>query len=238
MDPDRGDLDVYAAMVDEFDADTVLDVGCGTGTFACLLARRSKNVVGSDPALASVQVAARKPGADRVRWLVGDATAIPELQVDMVTMTGNVAQVFVTDEDWAATLAAARAALRPGGRLVFETRDPAKEAWRDWTPERTHKHVDIPGLGGVENWVDLIAVCLPLVSFRTTFVFASDGAVLTSDSTLRFRDRDEVIGSLRAVGLAVEDIRGAPDRPGLEMVFVAARAGASQLNLARRGGRS
>jgi pimeloyl-ACP methyl ester carboxylesterase len=41
-------------------------------------------------------------------------------------MTGNVAQVFRGDEAWAATLRAIRKALRPGGRLVFESRDPRK----------------------------------------------------------------------------------------------------------------
>jgi ubiquinone/menaquinone biosynthesis C-methylase UbiE len=149
LDPVRGDLDAYLAMADEFGASTVLDVGCGTGTLACLLAQRDRVVVGVDPACASVEVARRKPGAERVRWLVGDATAIPEPQVDMVTMTGNVAQVFLTDQDWTATLTAARSALHPGGRLVFETRDPAKEAWRTWSREQqTGRH---PWLGGVES---------------------------------------------------------------------------------------
>jgi ubiquinone/menaquinone biosynthesis C-methylase UbiE len=41
MDPDRRDLDVYAAMAEEFGARSVLDVGCGTGTLACLLAARA-----------------------------------------------------------------------------------------------------------------------------------------------------------------------------------------------------
>lgn len=47
---DRSDLDAYAALVEEFGARTVLDVGCGTGTFACLMARRGVSVIGVDPA--------------------------------------------------------------------------------------------------------------------------------------------------------------------------------------------
>jgi hypothetical protein len=59
------------------------------------------------------------------------------------------------------------------------------------------------------------------VSFRTSFVFESDGAVLNSDSTLRFRDRDEITVSLAGAGFQIQDIRDAPDRPGLEIEFVA-----------------
>lgn len=34
LDPDRRDLDVYAAIAGELGVRRVLDVGCGTGTFA------------------------------------------------------------------------------------------------------------------------------------------------------------------------------------------------------------
>ena len=44
--------------------------------------------------------------ADRVRWILGDMGTMPPLQVDVATMTGNVAQVFVEDHDWSATLEA------------------------------------------------------------------------------------------------------------------------------------
>lgn len=73
------------------------------------------------------------------------------------------------------------------------------------------------------TWVELTAVAMPLVSFRHTWVFESDGAVLTSDSTLRFRGREEIDSDLRCHGFEVEDVRGAPDRPGSEFVFVARR---------------
>ena len=176
-----------------------------------------------DPAEGSLAVARAKPGSHRVRWLLGDATGLPALQVDLATMTGNAAQAIIDPSDWAATLRGIHAALRPGGRLVFETRDPAARGWTEWTREHTYRVVDLPGVGPVANWVELTDVALPLLSFRTTFEFGVDGAVLTSDSTLRFREREEVVGDLSANGFVVDDVRDAPDRPGLEFVFLAHR---------------
>ena len=223
LDPDRSDLEVYAAMAAEFGARSVLDIGCGTGTLACLLASRGLSVTGLDPALASLDIARAKPFGDRVRWVHGTAAALPPLHVDLVTMTGNVAQVFLTDEEWGAVLAAAHAALRPGGRLVFETRDPARRAWLEWGRPHSYIRAVVPGIGGVETWEDLTEVSGEFVSFRSTCVFDSDGAVLTSDSTLRFRGRDAILDSLAAAGFAADEIRDAPDRPGREFVFVARR---------------
>ncbi len=212
----RPDLDVYEALIiDELGARSVLDVGCGTGTFACRLARRGLEVVGVDPAAASLAVARTKPDADGVRWLHGDATSLPPLQVDLAVMTGNVAQVFIDDADWLATLRGIAAALRPGGHLVFETRDPAARGWLPWDGRRE-------GIPGVTRTCALTEVREGLVSFRYTYAF-DDGAVLTSDSTLRFRGRAEVAHARAEAGYTVDEVRGAPDRPGLEFVFIARR---------------
>jgi SAM-dependent methyltransferase len=223
LDQDRSDLEVYAAMAAEFGARSVLDIGCGTGVFACLLASRRFAVTGLDPALASLDIARSKPFADRVRWIHGSVDALPPLQVDLVTMTGNVAQVFVTDAEWSAVLGAAREALRPGGRLVFETRDPARRAWLEWGRPHSDVKTVVPGIGGLEAWSDVTDVSGDLVTFRTTYVFESDGAVLTSKSTLRFRGRAAVTDSLAAAGFTVAEVRDAPDRPAREFVFIATR---------------
>lgn len=223
LDPDRSDLDAYAALVDELGVQSVLDLGCGTGTFACLLARRGKEVIGVDPAAASLDVARHKPEAEQVRWLHGDAFTLPSLQVDLATMTGNVAQVFVTDEEWGGTLEYVRTALRPGGWLVFESRDPEDRAWTEWNRSDSYSRMIIPDVDTVESWTDLIDVQEEWVSFRSTFVFEGDGSELTSESTLRFRSRAELIDSLVATNLIVREVRDAPDRPGRELVFIAQR---------------
>lgn len=223
LDADRSDLDHYAAMVEEFRARRVLDVGCGTGSLAVMLAERGCQVVAVDPADASLEVARSKRGAGRVRWLTGDATTLHPLEVDLALMTGNVAQVFVGDDDWASTLDGIRAALRPGGLLIFESRDPERQTWRDWTREKSFRRIDVTDVGIVESWVDLLQVRQEWVAFRWTFAFLSDGAVLTSDSTLRFRSRQALADSLDRRGFRVLEVRDAPDRPGREFVFVAAR---------------
>jgi SAM-dependent methyltransferase len=223
LDPDRSDLDTYAGLADELGARAVLDIGCGTGTLACLLAGRGLDVTAVDPAAAMLAVARAKPGAERVWWLHGTAPDLPPLQVDLVTMTGNVAQVFLDDQAWAGTLAAAGRSLRPDGWLAFESRRPERQAWREWTRDTTYQRQEIDGAGLVETWDEVTDVSLPFVTFRSTLVFHADGVELCSESTLRFRTLDEIGESLEAAGFRVEDVRDAPDRPGKENVFVASK---------------
>ena len=226
LDPDRSDLDVYVALADELGARSVLDIGCGTGTFALLLAARGCDVVGVDPAGASVDVARAKPGADAVRWVVGEAAAALPLQVDLVTMTANVAQVFTTEDAWREVLGAAREALRPGGHVVLETRDPDRRAWEGWTRELTDHVTQVEGVGRVRGWHEVVAVDDGpeglLVTFDSVTVLP-EGTRLPSSSTLRFATRAQVEGALAACGFELLELRDAPDRPGAELVFLARR---------------
>ena len=222
LDGPRDDLSAYRQIARDIGARRVLDIGCGTGSLALLLADDGCEVTALDPAQASVDVARAKPGAARVRWVVGEAADARASDVELVTMTGNVAQAIADPDAWRATLDAASKALAHGGHLVFEARDPVARAWEEWTRDRSHRVVATDA-GRVESWVELIEVALPLVRFRWTFVFHEDGAVLTSDSTLRFRERHEIEAQLDHAGFSVQEVRDAPDRPRRELVFVARR---------------
>src|SRR3954470_22357130 len=96
------------------------------------------------------------------------------------------------------------------GHFVFETRNPVAEAWRRWNREETYREAALEGAGVVACWEELTAVDLPTVSFRTTFEFRQDGTTLTSESTLRFRDREEIAISLRSAGFDDPQVRDAP----------------------------
>lgn len=225
--PDRADLAPYLDAADRLGARSVLDLGCGTGTLALLLAGRGLRVTAVDPAAASLAVARAKAGAEGVSWLHGGASALPGgLRVDLVTMTANTAQEITDPAAWHATLAAAFTALRPGGHLLFETRDPGRRAWLDWTPESTRSTTTLPdGGGSVTSWLDVLSVDGPLVTFRHTYAFEPGGRRLLSRSTLRFRDRAELAADLAAHGFAPPEVQDATDRPGLELVLLAGRPG-------------
>lgn len=223
FDGDRSDLTAYLNVAKELGAERVLDVGCGTGCLAVMLAESGRTVVGVDPARASLEVARSKDKTATITWIHGDATKASAFMADLAVMTGNVAQVFITDDDWSQALQAIHAALRPRGYLVFETRRPERRAWEEWAADTDPSILDITGSGPVEQRREVTGVSLPLVSFRYTYTFLADGAVVTSDSTLRFRSRNELESTLAAHGYRVLDVREAPDRPGREFVFIAQR---------------
>lgn len=216
FDSDRSDLDAYVATVLELGAVCALDLGCGTGTLAIKLAALGLDVVAVDPARAMLDVARGKQGADRVRWIQGNALSVSsELRVDVVTCTGNAVQAILDDDDWNRMLGAVHCVLGAGGHFVFETREPSMRAWESWSRERSYAVVR-----GMERWEEVTSVGWPLVSFDSTTVFP-DGTRVVATSTLRFRERAEVEADLRVNGFCVVDVRDAPDRPGRELVFLA-----------------
>jgi len=222
LDDDRSDLDAYMAIASEVCAGSVIDIGCGTGSLAVRLARTGRTVVGVDPAGASLDIARTKPFAESVTWVHGDATTLlgRAVTADLAVMTGNVAQVFVSDEDWVSTLAAVHDCLHLGGWLVFETRRVEVRDWERWDAGPTR--VDLSDGGSVVVSTTVTEVALPLATFESTTTVG--GEVVASASTLRFRESDEVERDLNDHGFDVVDVRDAPDRPGKELVFLARRA--------------
>ena len=199
---------------------SVLDLGCGTGELAASLST-GREVFGVDPAGAMLDVARRRPGGYGVTWVEGDARSVRlDRRFDLIVLTGHAFQVFLTEADRRTVIETIAAHLAPGGRFVFDTRNPAREEWREWTEERSRRIVEHPLRGRVEAWNEVD--CDPatmIVTYRTLYRLA-DGAVLFADSRIAFPDKDEVEHAIREAGLVAErwlgDWSGAvwsPDTP-------------------------
>ena len=202
--------DVFLALVGEAGARRVADVGCGTGRLALALAAAGCAVTGVDPSGASLAVARSKPGADRVTWIHGTASSLPDASFDAVVMTSHVAQFLVDDDEWAGALRDVRRSLADGGRLAFDSRDPAARGWERW-PREWRRRVALPDGQHVDMWAQVTAVRDGVVD-STIHYAMPDGARLDSQTSLRFRTQDELRRTLADAGFTVEDVYGGWDR--------------------------
>jgi SAM-dependent methyltransferase len=200
------DDDFFLAVASESGSARVLDLGCGTGRLTLAMAAAGHSVTGVDPATASIEAARRKPGAEQVTWIVGTSAEL-EGSFDVAVLTSHVAQFLVTDEEWDRSFADVQRALVPGGRLVFDTRDPQDRIWERWNPADSRRGVAMPDGTVVETWIEVTAVRAGLVDSAIRYHFA-DAEELMSTTTLRFRSEAEVRGSLQALGFTVETVYG------------------------------
>ncbi|WP_017611665.1 class I SAM-dependent methyltransferase [Nocardiopsis salina] len=196
-------------------AGDALDVGCGTGKLHRIAREHGHRgrLVGLDPAGAMLNVG-RAERAD-IEWTLGDLAGGPfEGEFDLVTMSGQAFQVFLTDEQTRANLAGARRALRSGGLLAFETRNPAARAWQRWTSEHEYR---VRAPDGRRAWSvhTLESVEGDLVTFSTAYGIQGWADPGHSRSTLRFPEARTVNALLAGAGFEVQAQYGDWDRSPL-----------------------
>lgn len=103
-------------------AKTLLDLGCGTGRHASLLAERGYDVTGVDRSPAMLTEArARKVSGGRTEFVEGDLRSVRlNRGFDVVISLFHVMSYQTTNADLAAGLATLRAHLAPGGLFIFD----------------------------------------------------------------------------------------------------------------------
>ena len=187
------------------DARSVLDLGCGTGQLAAALAD-GRSVTGVDPASAMLDIARRRAGGDSVDWVEADARNVRlGRRFDLVLLTGHAFQVFLTMGDREAVIGTIAAHLVPGGRFIFDTRNPAVEEWLEWTPERSHRMLDHVGLGTIKAWYDVRRdATTGVVTYSTQYDILGRKEILSAESRIAFPAKEELAGLIDEAGLTVE----------------------------------
>ena len=209
----------------------VLDLGCGTGVLACRLAARNLDVTGVDPSEAMLRVAQSREGAARVNWIRSDGQSLRLPQrFNFVCMTGHAFQQLLTDDDAVALLRAAAAHLNPQGRFVFETRNPAVQAWLQWTPEHSTRTVQAPRYGRASLFYDAQAdPAIGIVTIAEHYHLLDQEVRRVGRNRIRFIDQQHLSRLLAEAGLAVVAWYGSWDRerlsPTSKEIIVVTRPG-------------
>jgi SAM-dependent methyltransferase len=213
----------YLGLV--MDADSVLDVGCGTGSILRRARREGHagRLCGVDPDPAMLGVARRRGD---IEWVESTAASMAfDREFDLAIMTGHAFQVLVGDDELHASLRAIRRALVDGGRFAFETRNPLARAWEAWNPEHAVEAVDPSGRSvRVSHEVESVAGDVVTLTETTS---DPDGTPLRVDrASLRFLDADTLAGFLTGAGFGIEaqygDWRRQPlSEAGPEIVTIA-----------------
>ncbi len=201
--PDGPDHEFYRQVADEIDARSVLDVGCGTGILTASFTRSGRTVVGIDPSRNMLAYAANRVTGRSVRWILGDSRDIPVAPFDYAVMTGNVAQ-HIPNSDWERTLTDISGALRDGGVLAFESRNPQARAWEKWANEGPT--IRETANGPLREWYEISETEPSQIVLTAHSVFEDTGEQITEQLILAFRERQLIEQQLREVGFVVDGV--------------------------------
>ncbi|MEE6259089.1 class I SAM-dependent methyltransferase [Plantactinospora sonchi] len=211
-DPVRADIPFLVDLAAQLPARSIVDLGCGTGRLAVELALRGHQVTAVDPSPAMLEHARHRPGASLVRWTEGDASCLGVAEYDLAVLAGQVVEVITDDRDLLATFTALRRALRPGGTLSFDSRNPITRCWLAWTPRTTRRLL----ADGVEAWFQDVHAEGDRVRYQTHYRFP-DGTERVSHNERRFRSYAWLVHALADVGFAVDPM----DYDDPNLVFLA-----------------
>lgn len=186
------------------DAGSVLDLGCGTGELATELAK-SRRVTGVEPAAAMLTHARRRQGSEQVRWVEADARTVRLNETfDLIVMTGHAFQCLLTKDGQQALCKTIAAHLAPGGTFIFDSRNPAVEEWRKWTPDQSRWMLTVPDLGVFEAWNDVrFDHDVGIAAYDTVYCDRESGQTRQATSRILFSEQSQIAAAITAAGLQV-----------------------------------
>lgn len=119
----RGEVDYIEKLIAQFSTkriESILDLGCGTGTHAHLLSQKGYSVVGIDRSQKMIDIA-KKHETDHLNFFVGDVTTINlEKKFDVIVSLFHVVSYITKNEDLETFFNNISKHLENEGLLIFD----------------------------------------------------------------------------------------------------------------------
>jgi 2-polyprenyl-3-methyl-5-hydroxy-6-metoxy-1,4-benzoquinol methylase len=219
-------------FANEISAKRIVDVGCGTGLMSCALAKKGFEVIGVEPAKPMLEIAKKTNCSGNVKWMHGLAKDLTDCEADLVVMTGHVVQFHLTDIDWNEALDGIYRTLKPGGYLIFESRNPSVHFWEkrkaqaSW--QSTKENPDITNdevFGEVRSWIEFVSFQDNKLEYKIHYFFVETRETVVSHDILKFRTQEELSKSLERKNFKVLNVYGFWDKSPVkedspEFVFI------------------
>lgn len=209
----------FRALVPTSPDDRVIDVACGPGLLSLEMAPHVAEIVGIDltpQMLIKAQKLQAAAGVWNIRWVIGDATALPfgDATFSLAICSG----AFHHFEDPVGVLCEMMRVCQPGGRIVINdvTPGPDKapaydriETLRDPSHRHAHSVAELRALGREAGLVEIHVDTSPTSDIPFDAVLSTSEPVELS--------REEIHA------LVAEDARSGEDRYGYNAHFVESR---------------
>jgi len=198
------DDDFYRALGREVGG-PILDLACGTGRLARVLATDGRRVVGLDIAPAMVARARLLDPDGTVDWRVGDAAAFALGQrFRLIVMTAHAFQHLIGATAQGGLFACVARHLAPDGIFAFETRNPGRRDYAEGTGFKFWRRFIDPVRGAVEVWAASDFDPATLVDRVTLVRRFEDGTERRSEALLQFTDAATIDARMAAAGLVCD----------------------------------
>jgi SAM-dependent methyltransferase len=194
----------------------VLDLGCGTGGHALVLAGNGFEVTGVDRSPAMLAEAARKArtAGVGVSWVASDIRRLElRRRFDAAVMMFAVLGYQVGDADVRATLASARRHLEPGGILAFDVwHGPTVVAERPSERRRTFERGNVRVERASRGVLDVErATCRVDITLRQLKEGGGSGGELTEHHEMRYFFPEELERFTADTGFELVALTGFPN---------------------------
>lgn len=204
----RDDFDFYRTRLPDPPC-RILDIGCGTGTFAVELADAGYTVTGIDPAAAMIAAARAKSGADKVDWVVGEISDLDHgTPFHAAVMTGHAFQCLLHDDQIMDLFQNVAQRLTRRASFWFETRNPSTNPWTRWTPDHAGPPIALADGRRLQVTHDVQAVEGEYVTFSETYTINDGQEVGSTQSCLRFLTLPAIKALVERAGLFVQTVHG------------------------------